>query len=34
MSREKEMFDRFAKEVASEIIAKENDPEYVMDLVT
>jgi ABC-type enterochelin transport system substrate-binding protein len=32
MSREKEMFDRFAKEVASEIIAKENDPEYVMVL--
>lgn len=32
MSREKEMFDRFAKEIASEIIAKENDPDYVMVL--
>jgi hypothetical protein len=32
MSREKEMFDRFAKEIASDIIKKEEDPDYNMIL--
>ena len=32
MSREKEMFDRFAKEIAFEILKKEKDPEYQMIL--
>lgn len=32
MPREKEMFDRFAKEIASEILKKEQDPEYQMIL--
>lgn len=32
MSREKEMFDRFAKEIASEVLRKEEDPDYQMML--
>lgn len=32
MSREKEMFDMFAKEIASEIISKEKDSDYSMVL--
>lgn len=36
MSREKEIFDKFAMEVASEILAKERDPFYelVLDKVS
>lgn len=32
MSREKEIFNKLAKEIASEIVAKEKDPEYNMVL--